>query len=100
MKFMKKYIHVNQMVIRHNVKYGKNLPVCRVQFGRNGKSKYCQSVKFKDGALVPNFENPLACGAKVWVECEGEVELIGEVPYSVIRAAMEKKDAKRKPVKV
>lgn len=99
---MIKYIHVNQMVIRHNVKYGKNLPVCRVQYGRNGKSKYCESVRFTSGTtqLVPNFENPLACGAKVWIEHDGDVELIGEVPYSVIKKGMEVKNAKRKSTKV
>lgn len=88
---MIKYIHVNQAIIKHNIKYGTNLPVVRVQYGRSGKSKYCKSVNIKGASeLAPNFENPLKCGAKIWIASSGDVELIGEVPYSKLKEQMSK----------
>lgn len=84
---MKTLIHINQHVIRHNKKYGNTLPACRVQ--RGIKSRYCKEVII-DGPskLVYSPENPLPCGAKLWIETESEVSLIDETPYKEISHTM------------
>lgn len=76
---------MNQFVIRYNNKHGTHLPPCRVQNGKNGKSRYCKRVII-DGPseLVYDPTHPLKCGARLWVECEADVKLIGEKPYSSI----------------
>lgn len=87
---MKKYIHVNQFVIKHNKKYGNTLPACRVQYGKHGKSKYASEVLIKgDSKLVYSPDKPLNCGAKCWVETESEVELVNEQPYALLKQAMD-----------
>lgn len=89
MKNKKKYIHVNQFVIRHNKKYGNTLPACRVQEG-SYKSRYCKEVLINGPSkLVYSPDDPLECGAKLWIETESNVDLVGEVQYSEIREAME-----------
>jgi hypothetical protein len=93
----KKYIHVNQLVIRHNKSFGNTLPACRVQYGLSGPSKYCHEVIINGPSkLVSRPNKPLACGAKVWVESYSPVKLVGQTPYSVLREAM-KKIKKSKP---
>jgi hypothetical protein len=84
----KKIIHVNQHVIKHNLKYDVTLPPCRIQEG--SKSRYSREVVI-DGPsrMVYHPDDPLSCGARLWIETEAEVELIDEVAYSDIREAME-----------
>lgn len=87
---MKKYIHVNQHVIKHNKKYNNTLPVCRVQYGKSGSSRYCKEVIIKgESRLVYSPDKPLVCGAKLWIECAGDVELVEEVLYKNVREQME-----------
>lgn len=39
--------------------------------GRNGKPTYAVSVEFSDGArLIYDPDNPLKCGATVWIEAD------------------------------
>lgn len=69
--FMKKRIHINQHNIRANAK-GADLPVVTVKtYKENIK---CNRVKI-DGPceLVYSPDNPLSCGAKVWIETTSEV---------------------------
>lgn len=85
---MKKYIHVNQHVIRHNKKYNNALPACRVQTGI--KSQYCKEVIIEGPSkLVYNPDNPLPCGAKLWIETTSKVTLVDETPYKDIKEVME-----------
>ncbi len=83
-----KIIHVNQHVIKHNLKYDADLPPCRIQEGR--KSQYCREVEIKGPSrMVYRPNDPLSCGARLWIETEGELELMDEVEYTNIREAME-----------
>lgn len=84
----KKIIHVNQHVIRHNNKHETKLPPCRVQEG--SKSRYCREVEIQGPSrMVYNPDDPLACGARLWIETESDIDLIDEVEYSEIKEAME-----------
>ena len=86
-----KRIHVNKNVIMHNSKYGNDLPPCRVQQG--SKSKYCREVVINGpSTMVYRPEDPLSCGAKLWIETNADVELVDEIPYSVLKEKM--KDVK------
>ena len=84
-----KYIHINQHIIKHNKKYGTNFPPCRVQEGI--KSRYCMEVEIKGSSkMVYSSNNPLACGARVWIETNAEVVLIGEKAYKEINFSQRK----------
>lgn len=83
-----KIIHVNQHVIKHNLKYNTDLPPCRVQEGSN--SRYCREVNILGPSkMVYHPDDPLSCGARLWIETNSYVELVGEVEYNDIRVAME-----------
>jgi hypothetical protein len=70
---MKTRIHVNQHHIRANAK-GADLPVLTVKtYKENTK---CNRVTIHGpSTVVYSPDNPLACGAKVWIETEAEVEV-------------------------
>jgi hypothetical protein len=73
-----KIIHINRNVIQSNAKHGRKEPVCRVQEG--SVVRYCMEVDIKGPSrMVYNPENPLKCGAKLWIETESELVLIGEL---------------------
>jgi hypothetical protein len=72
---MKTIIHVNQ----HNIKFNSK--------NKNDKRKvltvktyktntYCDEVKFASGRVIYSPDNPLPCGAKVWIETNEPVEII------------------------
>ena len=67
-------IHVNQHVIKANAKSGERNPVFTIKHG--GKNTYATRVKVKgEMELVYSPDKPLSCGAKVWIETRGDIEL-------------------------
>jgi len=67
-------IHVNQHVIKANAKNGESNPIFTVKQG--GKNTYAFNVKVKgEMELVYSPDKPLSCGAKVWIETRGDIEL-------------------------
>ena len=67
-------IHVNQHVIKANAKNGENNPIFTIKQG--GKNTYAFNVKVKgEMELVYSPDKPLSCGAKVWIETRGDIEL-------------------------
>ena len=70
-------IHVNQHVIKANAKYGENNPIFTIKQG--GKNTYAYNVKVVgEMELVYSPDKPLSCGAKVWIETRGDIELDGK----------------------
>lgn len=71
---MKKRIHVNQHNIRANAK-GDNKPVLTVKtYKENIK---CNALKIAGPSeVIYSPDNPLSCGAKVWIETEADVVII------------------------
>ncbi len=64
-------ICVNQHTIRSNSKHGTNKPVVRVESGKS--TRYYHDIEIIGNCRVvyrPN--NPLTCGAKVWMEVESD----------------------------
>ena len=72
---MRKQIHVNQHVIKKNRKTGERNPVLSV---KTYKSNTYASEITGDGPfrVVYRPDNPLPCGAHVWIECEGDVIVV------------------------
>lgn len=73
---MKKYIHVNQHIIRSNKKNNKNEPVITVKEGK--KNTYCHEVIINGPSKVRyggNHKAILSCGARVVIETEANIEM-------------------------
>jgi hypothetical protein len=72
---MKTIVHVNQHIIRSNSKTGERMPVLTVKTYK--ENTYAHSVRI-DGPCVVVYspDKPLSCGAKVWIETQGNVEVI------------------------
>ena len=69
---MKTKIHINQHVIRKNTKTGERSPVITVKTYKT--NDYCMEVEIQSPCkVIYSPDKPLPCGAKVWIETEGEV---------------------------
>ncbi len=67
-----KRIHVNKHVIAANAKHGTNDPAITVQ--TSAGSFNAHSVEWEGRSImVHDAENPLNCGAKVWIETDAAV---------------------------
>ena len=73
---MKARIHINQHKIRRNTKTGEREPVITVKTYKS--NEYATDVTI-DGPskLVYSPDQPLSCGAKVWIEAEYEDVVLG-----------------------
>ena len=69
---MKKYINVNQHIIKSNHKHNKYDPVLRVKTYKSNDPAYSVTI---DGpcTIIYRPNKPLSCGAKVWIETESTV---------------------------
>jgi len=72
---MKTIVHVNQHVIKKNAKTGSLDPVLTVKTYKT--NNYAHEVELKGSSkIVYSPDKPLSCGARVWIETEGEVVVI------------------------
>ena len=72
---MKTRIHVNQAIIKSNRKNNEDKPVLTVKTYKS--NTYAKEVEIQGNSKViysPN--NPLSCGAEVWIETESEVNIV------------------------
>jgi len=72
---MKTKIHVNQHIIKSNRKNNEDKPVLTVKTYKS--NTYAKEVEIQGHSKViysPN--NPLSCGAEVWIETESEVNIV------------------------
>ena len=81
---MKTIIHVNQHIIKANAKNGERKPTLTVKQGR--KNTYAQEVVI-DGPskVVYSPDSPLSCGARVWIETEAPVKMIGAKAWKELK---------------
>ena len=71
---MRTRIHVNQHKIRSNKKYNLNEPVITVKTSKS--NTYGHEVEvLGPSKIIYSPDKPLSCGAKVWIETEGEVKI-------------------------
>lgn len=75
---MKTIIHVNQLKIRANVRKAPEdrEPVITVKAGKT--NTYCNEVEILGPSkVVHSPDKPLSCGARLWIETESEVRIVG-----------------------
>jgi hypothetical protein len=77
----KTVIHVNAQRIKRNAKTGERNPVLTVKRGRTNRYAHAVAI-LGPSRVVYSPTKPLKCGARVWIEAEGEVILDPE-PASV-----------------
>jgi len=69
---MKKIIHVNKQIIGANRKHGRNDPPLRVKTYKENIP--CREIDILGPSrVIYSPDKPLKCGARVWIETEGEV---------------------------
>lgn len=80
-KLIKGYIkklHVDQRIIKHNTKTGEELPPLTIQTS-SGPLKASTIGIYVDNVCVAEIkyrpQQPLSCGARLWVETEEEVRI-------------------------
>ena len=72
---MKTICHVNQHNIKANAKDGGNRPVLTVKTYKS--NQYCHEVEFAGPTrVIYSPDKPLSCGARVWIETTGDVNVI------------------------
>ena len=75
---MIKHIHVNQHHIRHNLKNPDDQkPVLTVKTSKSN-TKCDRVVIHGTSEVIYSQDKPLACGAKVWIETQADLEVFGE----------------------
>ena len=75
---MKKKIHINMHVIRSNKKNGTNDPVITVKTYKS--NTYGHEVDILGNSkVVYSQDKPLSCGARVWIETDGDVLIDGKL---------------------
>jgi|TARA_X000001382_G_scaffold82140_1_gene57918 hypothetical protein len=71
---VKTRIHVNQHVIRSNAKNDENKPCITVKDYK--QNRYGSEVTIHgESKVIYSPDEPLNCGAKVWIETEAEVDV-------------------------
>ena len=74
---MKKKIHVNTHVIRSNQKTGNRNPVITVKTYKT--NTYAHEVEILGSSkVVYSPDDPLPCGARLWIETDAEVMVDGQ----------------------
>lgn len=69
-----KRIHVNQHVIKRNRKLGEAAPPLTVKVGRENHPAHSVEI-FGPSSVVYSPDQPLSCGARVWIETKALVRL-------------------------
>lgn len=68
-----KRIHVNSNTIKSNAKHGTNKPALTIRVGQKVET-YAHEVIIEGASrVIYRPEDPLVCGAKVWIETEANV---------------------------
>jgi hypothetical protein len=72
---MKNKIHVNQHIIKKNRKTGERNPVLTIKTYKS--NTYASEIegngKFR---VIYSPDKPLSCGARVWIEYDGDITII------------------------
>lgn len=78
---MKTIIHVNQHNIKAN-KDGANRPVLTCKTYKSNDYAHEAIIYGQDGKeaarIIYSHDKPLSCGAKVWIETSGHVEIVNK----------------------
>lgn len=77
---MKRILHINQHRIKANAKNGTKEPVITCKTYKSNEYAHEAIIYGQDGKIAAKVvyspDKPLNCGARVWIETQGEVKLI------------------------
>ena len=77
---MKTVIHVNQHIIKRNVKHGERKPVLTCKTYKTNNYAHEALIYGQDNKIAAKIiyspDKPLSCGAKVWIETQNKVKTI------------------------
>jgi hypothetical protein len=73
---LKTIIHVNQHVIKKNAKNGETQPPLTVKTYKNNLPANEVEI-LGPSKIVYSPDKPLSCGARVWLETQAEVKVVG-----------------------
>jgi hypothetical protein len=75
---MRTLIHVNQHKIKANAKNGTEDPVLTIKTYKSNTYAHTAIIYGQDGLeaarIIYQPDDPLSCGARVWIETQGKVE--------------------------
>lgn len=72
---MRTIIHVNQHIIKSNLKNNANEPVLTVK--TYNSNTYAHEVTIEGPSkVVYSKDKPLSCGARVWIETQAKVTVL------------------------
>lgn len=81
---MKTIIHINKNLKQANEKYGRTLPVCRIEEG--GKTWYGSRVDILGpSSMIYSPDKPRKCGAKLWIETDSEIVIYDKTTFAEMR---------------
>lgn len=84
----KSIIHINQHIIKHNQKTGNSLPTITVKQGK--RNRYAKEVEiYGPSKVIYSPDNPLSCGARVWIETDSAIKLTDETTFNDIKEMMD-----------
>jgi hypothetical protein len=84
---LKTIVHVNQAVIKTNIRKELQEPVLTVKQGKN--NTYAMEVDILGPCkVIYSPDKPLSCGARVWIETESEVIPFGNKSWSEVKEAI------------
>lgn len=71
----KRKVHVNQLMIRQNIRNpGNPKPPITIQTSK-GSIRATEIELEGDSKLIYNNQNPLSCGARLWIETDGVIKI-------------------------
>lgn len=73
-------IHVNQHVIRRNLKTGERKPVLTCKTYKSNDYAHEAEILDKEGnpvaTIIYSPDKPLGCGARVWIETQNDIRIL------------------------
>lgn len=76
----KAIIHVNRSMIAKNIKDGGNRPVFTIKQGR--RVTYCEDFEVHGVVRGIGTAGRLSCGARAWLEAEGEIRMVNPMSFA------------------
>lgn len=71
-------VHINSNTIKSNAKHGRNDPVVTVRKGSKVLDRGLRVTVHGPSRVVYEPDDPLSCGAKVWIETAASLSVLSE----------------------
>lgn len=81
-------LHVNRQFIAMNTKDGGNRPVYTIKVAGGG-TRYATEVSWNGPSRAVYNGKQLSCGARAWIEIEGELTLHNEMSFAEAKVHLE-----------